>query len=64
MTKQSFLRQKDSIVILLCSVSQFDITSSIISDIIRFSLEVVYIVAQKLQLKSWVQKEANMNLGQ
>ena len=64
MTKQSFLRQKDSTVILLCFISKFDITLSIISDIIRFSLEVVYLVAQKLQLKSWVQKEANINLGQ
>ena len=42
--KQSFLRRKDSTVILLSSLSQFKITLSIISEIIRFSLEVVSIV--------------------
>ena len=38
------MHRKDSTVILLCSVSQFDITSCIISPMIRFNLEVVYIL--------------------
>ena len=41
-SKQSFLRRNDSIVILLYSVSHFDITSSIISAIMILSWEVVY----------------------
>ena len=48
-TKQSFLCRNDSIVILLYSVSHFDITSSIISAIIIFSWEVIYMAS-----KSWV----------
>ena len=43
-TKQSFLCQKDSIVTLLDSLSQLDITLSIISPIRRFSLQVVVVL--------------------
>ena len=70
-TKQSFLRRNDSIVILLYSVSHFDITSSIISAIIILSWEVVYIARKSTVVDGvwcvvWTEAEVNLwvNVGQ